>query len=194
MVPIDVWCASNLPVKRNGTRKPLSHDRESVHDPGIDRAIDGVAPQNVLHTSTGEIAKSSDFPIERGKSETHVCNNHISSHPPRPHLTGVLISPDQFRKVVPKKISGPDKVPIQTGGPDELADKIERTDAQPHLDVAGDYISPQEISKSGVIEICYAGDRPLQTRRWNTDEKQNCPPSSSRSQNFRHSRSPRRCR
>ena len=65
MVPIDVWCGSNPPVKRNGTLKPLTDNRESVHDPGIDRAINGVAPQNVLPAGTGEIAESNDLPVER---------------------------------------------------------------------------------------------------------------------------------
>ena len=165
MVSIDVWCGSNPPVKRNGTRKPLSDNRESVHDPGIDRAIDGVAPENVLPAGTGEIAESNDFPVERLKTETQILDNHISTRPPSPRLTGVLVSPNQLRKAVSEKISGPDKVPIQACGPEGFAGEIERADAEPHSDLACDNISPQDIRKSVMIDIRHAGNRPLRTRR-----------------------------
>ena len=79
MVPIDVWCGSNPPVKRNGTRKPLTDNRESVHDPGIDRAIGGVAPKNVLPAGPGEVAEANDLPVERRKTETQIFDNHISA-------------------------------------------------------------------------------------------------------------------
>jgi hypothetical protein len=45
----------------------LSNSHEPVHDPGIDRATDGVAPKNILSAGAGEIAESDDFPIKGRK-------------------------------------------------------------------------------------------------------------------------------
>jgi hypothetical protein len=143
MVASDVRCRSNPPVRRDCARKPLIDDCESVHDPGIDRAIGGIAPKNVLPAGPGEIAEANDLPVERRKTETQIFDNHISPEPPSPHLTGVLISPDQLRQAVSEKISGPDKVPIQAGGPEGFADEIERTDAEPYADLASDNVSPR---------------------------------------------------
>ena len=125
---------------------------------------DGVAPENVLDSRPCKIAESHDFPVGRGKTETHIGDNYISAQSPRPHFTGILISPDQFRKAVSKKISRPGQVPIHARDSDEFAGEVEWTDAEPRSDLASYYISPEEIGESIMIEICHPGDRPLIAR------------------------------
>ena len=103
----------------------------------------------------------------RGEHRTRICDNHITAQPPRPNFTPssgfARSTPDvhlqRDQRFLPGSSPGSRRRLIRWRNYSGLT-------LPPNSDLTCDNISPQDISQSAMIEIRYAGDRPLQTRRW----------------------------
>src|SRR6266566_5523879 len=90
---------------RGDARSP--HDLQPVHEPHRHRAAAAIAPEDVAHEVSVEVAGLDDRPVEWHHAQPPGMQDLVSAHQPDHHRAGAGVAPEDVRRAVAVEIAVP---------------------------------------------------------------------------------------